>query len=80
MTDLELALEHWQTMAALQVKFIEALAQYKAEVAKAELVEAVTAGEWAVARMKAQHRSRVGGQPEETDASAQYDCAACRTP
>ncbi len=40
-------------MAELQVKFIEALAQYKAEVAKAELVEAVTAGEWAVARMKA---------------------------
>ena len=29
-TDLELALEHWQAMAELQVKFIEALAQYKA--------------------------------------------------
>jgi hypothetical protein len=53
MTDLELALGHWQTMAELQVKFIAALGQYKAEVAKAELVAAVTAGEWAVARMKA---------------------------
>ena len=54
MADLELALEHWQKMAELQVKFVEALGQYKAEVAKAELVEAVAAGEWAVARMKAQ--------------------------
>jgi hypothetical protein len=53
MTDLELALKHWQAMAELQVKFIEALAQYKAETAKAELVAAVAAGEWAVARMKA---------------------------
>jgi hypothetical protein len=53
MTDLELALTHWQTMAELQVKFIEALGQYKAEVAKADMMAAVTAGEWAVARMKA---------------------------
>lgn len=53
MTDLKVALEHWQAMAELQVKFIEALAQYKAEAAKAELIAAVAAGEWAVARMKA---------------------------
>jgi hypothetical protein len=53
MTDLEIALEHWQAMAELQVKYVEALAQYKMEAAKAELLAAVTAGEWAVARMKA---------------------------
>ena len=35
MTDLEVrALEHWQIMAALQVKFIEASAEHKAEVAR----------------------------------------------
>jgi len=64
LTDLELALEHWQTLAELQVQFVEALAQYKAESAKADLIAAVTAGEWAVARMKA----RVA---KELDASLQ---------
>ncbi|MHB0957508.1 MAG: hypothetical protein ACYC6N_20695 [Pirellulaceae bacterium] len=51
---LEQALAHWQTMAGLQIEFVEALGRYKAEMAKAELVQAVAAGEWAVARMKAQ--------------------------
>jgi hypothetical protein len=54
MTDLEQALKHWQTMAQLQVKFVEALGQYKVDVARAELTDAVAAGEWEVARMKAQ--------------------------
>ena len=46
-------LDHWQTLAELQVQFVEALGQYKVETARAELTRAVAAGEWAVARMKA---------------------------
>lgn len=49
----EATLQHWQTLAELQVQFVEALGQYKVETARAELIQAVTAGEWAVARMKA---------------------------
>ncbi len=52
-TALKLAMAHWQAMADLQVKFVTALAQYKTETAKAELVAAVAAGEWTVARAKA---------------------------
>lgn len=48
----EATLQHWQTLAELQVQFVEALGQYKVEAARAELIQAVTAGEWAVARMK----------------------------
>jgi hypothetical protein len=54
MTELEQMLEHWQTMAQVQVKFIEALAQYKLHAAQADLTHAVAAGEWVVARMKAE--------------------------
>lgn len=49
----EATLQHWQSLAELQVQFVEALGQYKVETARAELIQAVTAGEWAVARMKA---------------------------
>jgi len=49
----EATLQHWQTLAELQVQFVEALGQYKVETARAELIQAVAAGEWAVARMKA---------------------------
>ncbi|MCU0959792.1 MAG: hypothetical protein MUF48_06775 [Pirellulaceae bacterium] len=54
MTQLEQMLKHWQTMAQVQVRFIEALGQYKLHVAQAELVQAAAAGEWAVARIKAE--------------------------
>ena len=53
MTDLEQAFQHWQTMAELQLQFFEALGEHKLQVAKSELVYAVAAQHWAVARMKA---------------------------
>lgn len=53
MTELELMLKHWESMAQVQVKFLEALAHYKLAAAQADLAHAVAAGEWAVARMKA---------------------------
>lgn len=51
---LQLAFERWKTMAELQLQFIETLGNYKLTTAQAELVRAVMAGQWAVARMKAQ--------------------------
>lgn len=53
MTELEQAFARWTKIAELQLKFIEKLGQHKMDVAKSELVDAVAAGEWAVARMKA---------------------------
>jgi len=50
---LELVLRQWATMAGLQLEFIEKLGDYKLKVAQAELVRAVAASQWAVARMKA---------------------------
>ncbi len=52
MTELEKAFKHWQAMADLQVQFVEALGEHKLQTAKAELVRAVAAQNWAVARMK----------------------------
>ncbi len=52
-TDLQQTFEQWKALAELQLKFIQTLGQYKAEVAKSELVLAVAAEEWALARMKA---------------------------
>ncbi len=51
---LQQAFERWKTMAELQLQFIETLGNYKLTTARAELVRAVMAGQWAVARMKAQ--------------------------
>jgi hypothetical protein len=53
MTELEQAFQRWTTVAELELKFIEKLGQHKMEVAKSELVQAVAAGEWSVARIKA---------------------------
>ncbi|MFO7904684.1 MAG: hypothetical protein ACQESR_12880 [Planctomycetota bacterium] len=53
MADLEQSFEHWQAMAELQVQFLEALGEYKLRVAKSGLAKAVTAQNWALARMKA---------------------------
>jgi len=53
MTDLEQAFEHWQTMAELEVQFFEALGEHKLQLAKSELVRAVAAQNWSLARMKA---------------------------
>lgn len=51
--ELELMLQHWQALAKVQVHFIDALGQYKLRAAQADLTHAVAAGEWAVARIKA---------------------------
>lgn len=52
--DLELLLQHWQALAKLQVQFVDALGQYKLRAAQADLAHAVAAGEWNVARIKAE--------------------------
>jgi hypothetical protein len=52
MNELELALGHWQSLAELQVEYLEALGEAKLRVAKAEVAQAVAAEHWAVARMK----------------------------
>lgn len=51
--DREQVFEHWQAMAELQVEFFVALGQHKLQAARAELVYAVAAQHWALARMKA---------------------------
>lgn len=50
---LELVFQQWATMAELQLQFIEKLGAYKLATAQADLVHAVAASQWAVARMKA---------------------------
>jgi hypothetical protein len=52
--EMALMFGHWEKMTELQIKFVESLGKYKLDVAKAELVKAVTAQEWAVAKMKAE--------------------------
>ncbi len=51
--ELELMLQHWQSLAKVQVQFIDALGEYKLRTAQADLAHAVASGEWAVARIKA---------------------------
>ena len=53
MVDIQAAFERWKEMAELQLDFIERLGEYKLNVAKAELVDAVALNQLAVARMKA---------------------------
>ena len=50
---LELVFRQWATMTQLQLDFVEKLGVYKLNVAQADLVYAVAASQWAVARMKA---------------------------
>jgi hypothetical protein len=59
-TELDNAFGRWKTMAELQLKFVEVLAQHKLETAKAELVAAVAGSEWSVARMKAHVAQELG--------------------
>lgn len=51
--DLATRLQHWEKMAELQVKLIEVVGKHKLDVAKAEVVKAAAAQEWAIANMKA---------------------------
>lgn len=53
MADVENLFGHWQAMAELQVRFFEALGEHKLQLAKSELVRAVAAQNWSLARMKA---------------------------
>ena len=50
--DLATKLQHWEKMSELQIKLIETLGKHKLDVAKADLVSAEAAQEWAVAQMK----------------------------
>lgn len=53
MADLEQAFEQWKTLAELQLQFVEKLGEHKLNVARSDLIQAVAAQHWAVARMKA---------------------------
>ena len=50
---LELAFQYWKTAAELRLEFVERLGQFKLDSARSDLVRAVAAGQWALARMKA---------------------------
>ena len=45
--------EQWKTVAELKLQFLERLGELKLRVAQSDLVRAVAAQHWAVARMKA---------------------------
>jgi hypothetical protein len=51
--DLDLAFQYWKTAAEMRLEFIERLGQFKLDSARSDLVHAVAAGQWALARMKA---------------------------
>jgi hypothetical protein len=51
--ELELAYQYWKTAAELRLEFIEKLGVFKLDAARSDLVRAVAAGQWALARMKA---------------------------
>jgi hypothetical protein len=51
MADLEQAFEQWKTLAELQLQFLEKLGEHKLNVARSDLIQAVAAQHWAVARM-----------------------------
>ena len=51
--DLELAFQYWKTAGEMRLEFIERLGQFKLDSARSDLVRAVAAGQWALARMKA---------------------------
>ena len=50
---LERAFAQWKTVRELQLQYLEKLGTYKLTVAQADLVRAVSAGQWQTARMKA---------------------------
>lgn len=51
-TELDKAFDRWFRLAELQLDFLERWGTYKVNVARAELLQATAAGQWAVARIK----------------------------